>query len=185
MVDKIKADLISKMYYEDIHKYCYTRLKNNFDDADDVTQDVFLLFQIKSPDLEDKNLRAWLFSTACRKCKEYMRKRGNELNYVPVEEYDIEDETANICELLEECDSFDIEKIDQYREIVFKHLTEREKIIYQKHFIEGKSNIQIAAEMNTNRKNIGVMISRLNKKLDALELLVLCSFGQFILKLFF
>ena len=173
------------MYYQDVYKLCYARLNHDSHNAKDVTQDVFLFFQLNCKNLEDKNLKSWLMSVADLKIKELLRKLAKEEKFVPLENYNVEEESANICAMLEECSNFDIEKIDQYREIIFKHLTEREKIIYQKHYIEGKSNIQIAEEMNTNRKHVGVMLSRLNKKLNALELLLLCSFGQFILKLFF
>ena len=56
MIDKIKADLICKTYYESVHKFCVHQLKLNHFDADDVTQEVFVLFQQKADTLEDKNI---------------------------------------------------------------------------------------------------------------------------------
>ena len=107
------------------------------------------------------------------------------MDYIPIEYCEIEDTAANVCAMLEEHNNFDIEKIDQYRDIIFRHLSNREKELYQKHYIERKSHSQIAEEMNTNAKNVSVMVSRLRKKIEFMELLVLCTLGQWIIKLFF
>ena len=185
MIDKIKADLICKTYYESVHKFCVHQLKFNHFDADDVTQEVFVLFQEKADTLEDNNIKGWLMSTANLKIKELYRKRGNEMDYVPIDDCEIEDEAADVCAMLEEHNNFDIEKIDQYRDIIFNHLNNRERELYQKHYVERKSHSQIAEEMNTNAKNVSVMVSRLRKKIEFMELLVLCTLGQWIIKLFF
>ena len=185
MIDKIKADLICKMHYESVHKFCVHQLKCNHFDADDVTQEVFVLFQQKADTLEDKNIKGWLFSTANLKVKEFYRKRGKEMDYIPIEYCEIEDTAADVCTMLEEHNNFDIEKIDQYRDVIFRHLSNREKELYQKHYVERKSHSQIAEEMNTNAKNVSVMVSRLRKKIEFMELLVLCTLGQWIIKLFF
>ncbi len=185
MIDKIKADLIAKTHYESVYKFCLTRLNHNAHDAKDIAQDVFLLFQQKCDTLDDKNIKGWLFKTADLKTKEHNRKLQKETNYITLENFDIEDETANICDLLEKNNYFDNLDIENLRNMVYERLTEKEKILYQKHYIENKSHSQIAEELNTNRKNVSVMVSRLNKKLEVMEFLVLCSLGQLILKLFF
>ena len=185
MIDKIKVDLICKIYYESIHKFCLVKLNYNHYDADDVAQDVFLLFQEKADVLEDNNMKSWLFSTAYRKVNEVYRKRGKEMNFVSIDDIDIEDINADVCALLEEQNNFDIEKIDEYREIIFNRLNKREKELYQKHFVERKSHSQIAEEMNISYSNVSVMVSRLRKKIEITEFLVLCTFGQWIIRLFF
>ncbi len=185
MIDKIKADLICKLYYESVNKFCLNRLQFNVEDANDVTQDVFLLFQEKADVLEDVHIKAWLLSTANFKTKELLRKKGKEINLVTLDNFDIEDETSDICAMFEELNTFDIEKIDKYRDIIFNNLNEREKLLYQKRFVEGKSNLQIAQEMNTDAKYVSVMISRMKKKLEILELMAVCTLGQLIIKLFF
>ena len=185
MIDKIKADLIAKTYYESVYKFCLAKLNHNTHDAKDITQDVFLLFQLKADTLEDDNIKAWLFKTAFLKTKEYNRAQKRDVNNVTLEDYDIEDETSNICDILEKSNIFDNTDIDKLRDMVYERLTDKEKTLYRKHYVENKSHTQIAQELNTNRKNVSVMVSRLNKKLEVMEFLVLCSVGQLILKLFF
>lgn len=185
MIDKIKAELIAKAYYESVYKYCVALLKNNSEDAGDIAQDVFLLFQEKCDKLEDKNIKSWLLKTASLKVKEYYRALNKDTERLSSEDVDIEDESVDICTLLEDTDTFDSDNLEKYRNIIFKKLTEKEQKLYNMHYVEKKPHKQIAEELNTNTKNVSVMISRLNKKLNLLENLVLCTVGQLVLKLFF
>lgn len=185
MIDKIKADLIAKMHYESVLKFCLVKLNHNSHDAKDITQEVFLLFQEKCDTLDDNNIRSWLLKVADLKIKEYHRSLKKEMDNTTIDELDIEDEVDNICSLLDECNRFDSDNIEKYRNIVFEKLNQKDQTLYQKHFIENKSNKQIAEEMNTNAKNVSVMLSRLRKKLNLMEALVICTVGQVILTLFF
>ena len=185
MIDKITADLITKTYYESVYKFCLVNLKHNTHDAADITQDVFLLFQLKYPELKNIHIRGWLFRTANNKIKEYYRRQKKESEIIPLEDFDVEDESAMVCTMLEDIISFDSENIEKYRDIVYKKLNEREQTLYKLHYVENKTNSQIAEEMNTSAQNVSVMLTRLNKKLNMLEALVLCTVGQLILRLFF
>ena len=185
MIDKIKADLIAKAHYESVLKYCLVNLNHNTHDARDITQEVFLLFQEKCDELDDRNIKSWLLKTASLKIKEYNRNIKKDIENTTLETFDIEDESANICAMLEKCNSFDSDNIEKYRNIVFEKLNEKEQKLYNMHYVEKKTHSQIAEEMNTNNKNISVMISRLNKKLRLMETLVIYTVGQVILSLFF
>lgn len=185
MIDKIKADLITKTYYESVYKFCLVNLKYNTHDAADITQDVFLLFQLKCPELEDIHIRGWLFRTANNKIKEYYRRQKKEREILPIGDFDVEDESIMVCTMLEDIISFDSENLEKYRNIVYERLSEREQTLYRLHYVENKTNSQIAEEMNTSVKNVSVMLTRLNKKLNMLEAFVLCAVGQLILRLFF
>lgn len=184
MIDKIKADLIAKTYYESVYKYCVALLKNNSEDAKDIAQDVFLLFQEKCDNLEDKNIKSWLLKTASLKVKEYYRALGKDTELLASEPVDIEDDSADICDMLEDTDTFDSDNLEKYRNIIFKKLSEKEQKLYNMHYIEKKDHSRIAEELNTNSKNVSVMISRLNKKLHLMEVLVFFAVGQLILDLF-
>lgn len=185
MIDKIKAELIARTYYESVYKYCVALLKNNSEDAGDIAQDVFLLFQEKCHKLEDKNIKSWLLKTASLKVKEYYRARNKDTERRSSEDVDIDDESVDICALLEDADTFDSDNLEKYRNIIFKKLTEKEQKLYNMHYVEKKPHKQIAEELNTNTKNVSVMISRLNKKLNLMEILVFFAIGQVILNIFF
>ena len=186
VIDKIKADLIAKKYYETIYKFCYLKLGYNSHDAADITQEVFLFFQIKCDMLDDKNIRSWLFSVANYKIKEYFRVIGKqEATLIDIDKVEIEDMDDDIFEMLENYGKFDSENLEKYRQIIFEKLSENEQQLYNMAFVENKTNKQIAQELGITEKNVSVKLFRLRKKLSIMEALVLCTVGQFILKLFF
>ena len=186
MIDKAKARLYAEEYYEPIYKFCYAKLNHNSHDAQDVTQEVFLLFQLKCNELADENIKSWLFSTASYKIKELLNKKGlAQKHFTSLEAYNAQADTADIFELLDEQLDFDSEKVQKYRAIIFEKLSAKEQLLYTKAFIENKPYAKIAEEFNTTENNICVRIFRLKKKIGLLQALMLCTIGQFIFKLFF
>jgi uncharacterized protein YdbL (DUF1318 family) len=65
--------------------------------------------------------------------------------------------------------------IEKYRNIVFEKLSEREQLLYRKHYIENKSHSQIAEEMNTNTKNVSVMTTHTVSNAKATRLSIYAS----------
>lgn len=81
MISFERATEIANLYYNDIYHLCLSRLKKE-ENAADVTQEVFLLFQEKYEGLEDEYIKAWLYKVANNKIKEQFRaiaKREKEL----------------------------------------------------------------------------------------------------------
>ena len=186
VIDKAKARLYAEEYYEPIYKFCYAKLNHNSHDAQDVTQEVFLLFQLKCNELTDENIKSWLFSTASYKIKELLNKKGlAQKHFTSLEAYDAQGDTADIFELLDEQLDFDSEKLQKYRAIIFEKLSAKEQLLYTKAFIENKPYAKIAEEFNTTENNICVRIFRLKKKIGFMQALMLCTIGQFIFKLLF
>lgn len=67
---------IVEKYYEEISRYCDSRLKNDFRGAEDCTHDTFLLLMRKQEELDfEQNIRGWLYASADRIMKEYRRKQ--------------------------------------------------------------------------------------------------------------
>ncbi len=68
-------DSIIKEYYKPILKYCNKYLHNNFYAAEDCTQEVFLILHQKINKLDmTRDIRPWLYRTADRVMKAYLRK---------------------------------------------------------------------------------------------------------------
>ena len=72
MIGFERANEIANLYYNDIYHLCLSRLKKE-ENAADVTQEVFLLFQEKYEGLEDEYIKAWLYKVANNKIKEQFR----------------------------------------------------------------------------------------------------------------
>ena len=113
MISFKRAEEIAETYYDDIYRFCFSRIHNE-EDASDVTQDVFLLFQEKYDGLNDEKIRAWLFSVANNKIKEKSRETAErERRLIFGNIYSLKSEDEPTYEL--ECDGIltdeEIEKI--------------------------------------------------------------------------
>ncbi len=75
-----KRKLINKVItenYDSILHYCIIRLDYDLFAAEDCTQDVFLLLVKKSNELDlTHNIRSWLFSSAERIVKNYLKQKA-------------------------------------------------------------------------------------------------------------
>lgn len=185
MIDKIKAEIIAKKYYKDIYSYCLSNLNCNEDDASEVTQKVFLLFQEKCEGLEDGNIRGWLYRVAKNKIKEQFREVKKEELYVPLEEDMLSMDEDEAYRTLDEAFNLKDEEIEKYKDIVLKTLTKKEQELYRKIYIEKKKHKEIAEELNITENAVSVRAYRLNNKIKTTVKLMFTSVGQFIIKLFF
>lgn len=92
--DTLCNEIIEK-YYASIYRYCLIHLNHNKFAADDCTQEVFLILLKKQYKLSlSNNIKAWLYGTANRIIKAYLRKANKEEILCNSDE--IEDKTAII-----------------------------------------------------------------------------------------
>ena len=75
MIDKATADKIANIHYDDVYSYCFSKLKDKYV-AEDITQDAFLVFQLKTDKLVDDHIIAWLINTASNLIKAYFRENS-------------------------------------------------------------------------------------------------------------
>ncbi len=76
-------DLLCKKYYPIILRYCRVRLNGDLEGAKDCTQEVFLVLYQKLKQLTElESILPWLYRTADREIKTYIRK------HPPTEELD-------------------------------------------------------------------------------------------------
>ena len=78
---------IYEKYKNLVLKAAYIYSGNNYDVAEDITQDTFLKLYTKFDDLKGENLSAWLFTTAKNAALNYKKKHDREILSVDDEEY--------------------------------------------------------------------------------------------------
>ena len=78
---------IYEKYKNLVLKAAYIYSGNNYDVAEDITQDTFLKLYTKIDDLKGGNLSAWLFTTAKNAALNYKKKHDREILSVDDEEY--------------------------------------------------------------------------------------------------
>ena len=76
MLKKKRLEKIASEYYAEILRYCKIKLNDDLQGAEDCTQDVFLLLVKKAAELDLKqNIRGWLYASADRIIKEYLKDK--------------------------------------------------------------------------------------------------------------
>lgn len=81
MLSKEELEAYCRKYYVTVYNYCFRYLSNK-EDAEDATQNTFVVFNEKGPALEDQHVVLWLLRTAhymvLKECKQRNRKNNNE-----------------------------------------------------------------------------------------------------------
>ena len=127
MAEKLFAGLT---YEQTVRKFsdtvtgvCIMRLQN-FADAEDCYQNVFLKLYYKSPEFEnDEHIKAWLIKVAIHECTSYMRKNRR---HIPLDS--LENEA-----FVNDNDSSDIswalmKTPSKYRDVLYLHYCEQYKV---------------------------------------------------------
>ena len=147
------AELLIEGYYESIFTYCYRILRNR-QDAEDVTQEVFIsaLESGKMPAIENKN--AWLYKIAYYKCMNKV-KRSKLLYFLPF----TEKREANL--IYEDEDESGLQAI-------LVQLKPPERALLVLRIVEGQSFDEIGAIMNISTATARKRYERLKVKIKRL-----------------
>lgn len=180
MITKERADEIADQYYRTILDYALYRSKGNYEDALEITQDTFLVFSKKRPELDDDKIKHWLMATARLKaCEYYNRKKDH---YMVMELQDSFTSADDVLSAITRYHSISDADIRMTIEVIMKMLNEEEHELFIKKFVEQKSLKEIAAELGISPSNASTRVTRLRKKIETLGFLCLSVTGQFIIK---
>lgn len=98
-------ELIYQEYYSAIFRYCRLRLNGDMEGAKDCTQEVFLILFKKIKKLVNlDSVLPWLYETADREVKTYLRKHPEMLNIDDIPEQPQPMPETTILDMLEEDD---------------------------------------------------------------------------------
>lgn len=159
-----RATEVARLYYDDIYHYCLSRLRNE-DNAAEVTQDVFLLFQEKYDGLDDSYIRAWLYKVAGNKIKEKFReiaRREKELIFgtrfgtTP---------SADILLEIEEGNRVTAEELEEKRKSVIESLNEKELELFEMFYTKHMEYKELAKALNISEGAVRTRVHRLNVKI--------------------
>ncbi len=160
MLDMQQIAQYAEQYYNDILHFCAQKLP--VQDAEDVTQDVFLLLQHKAGELEEKNIRAWLYGVAARKTFEKYRENQKAVRHLT--DLDSADTQALACvpEPEEKEQNFDIEAL---KAAILAKLSQAELELYKLVHIDKEKYADIAQKLNISTKAASVRIVRMREKI--------------------
>ncbi len=183
MISEAKAVEIARKYYKDVYSYCLSGVDFNYDDAADITQEVFLFFQQKLDRLDEGNLRAWLYSVAKRKVYEYYRQNKRFDKIVSYE--DNIDSIEDLFLLFDNYFDVDDATIEKCKKVILDTFSADDRALYQKIYVEKKKYKDVAEEFGTTEKVICTRAFRLRQKVKKRAALMFTSVGIFIIKMFF
>lgn len=181
MIDAVTATKIADVYYDEVRAFCLSKLQNNHD-ADDITQDTFLLFQLKADVLEDNHIIAWLINTANNLIKHFFRENKR---FIFEELNESHLSVDDILECIERENPITPEQIEEQKQQVLSILNEKETELFNKRYVEHKSYREIAEELNMSEKAANVYCYRLRKKIIDEAKLITGAWILLVAKMFF
>ena len=159
-----RATEIANLYYNDIYHLCLSRLKKE-ENAADVTQEVFLVFQEKHNELDDDYIKAWLYKVADNKIKEQFRaiaKREKELIYGTV--FGSQTSTDILYEM-EEDNNVTPEELEEKKKSILSSLSEKELELFEMVYTKHMEYKELAKVLNVSEGAVRTRVYRLNLKL--------------------
>lgn len=167
MISDSRIKEICDLYYRDVYRYCFSYMKN-VENSQDVTQETFEFLIEKASTLEDKNIKAWLYSVAQIKIKIHNSKPINIsfdendscLLYNEEEFYTIEDAISRYI--------YNDERIQQEKQKILDSLTDKERTLYEDAYVKKKKYKDIAKRNGVSDRTINVQTFRLRNKIKAI-----------------
>ena len=154
-------------YYNDIFYFCFSFL-NDEEDARDVTQEVFLLLGEKAKELENINIRAWLYSTAKNKIMEAYREKVIRSKHVSFDEEGhavVDPTSADFLDIPEEVSD---ETILSAKDRLISKLSPSERALYESIYEKKRTRIEVAEELNISKSAVDMRLYRLKRKIERL-----------------
>lgn len=177
-----RAKEIAGLYYDDVYHLCLSRLKKE-EDAQDVTQEVFLLFQEKYNELEDNLIRAWLYAVANNKIKEEFRaiaKREKELIFGDAS--DSQPSADDVFEMNEE-NKISPEELEKKKKDILSSLEERELELFEMIYTKHMEYEELAKALNISEQAARARAYRLRVKIKKKAAFILMAILLLFMKL--
>ncbi len=160
MLNRDELNIICRENYVSVYNFCLSRLRDD-SAAADVTQDVFLALSEKSENLENINIRAWLFGAAALLIKKEFSKKHRSQKTVNFDEATVEFEKISV--QLEE--NMIRENLGAYAVKIIARLSSKEKALFYLRYADGLSCAQIGDRIGKSENAVYASVSRLRKKI--------------------
>ncbi len=166
MITKKQAEKLITDNYRNIYNFCCAYIGNK-DDVLDVTQNVFLTFLEKAEQLDNKNIRSWLYSTALNKIKEYRYYEKRRSKIYTIDE--IYASTEEIPETVLDLEIIDNPDLIEYTKIkLLSKLTPEERRLLMDIYEKRMKFSEIGKEIGISENAVIMRNFRLRKKIEKL-----------------
>lgn len=150
MITSERATELARENYDDIFRFCLSCLGDEWEAAD-AAQEVFLLLRQRLGELEDCNLRGWLFAVADKKIKEARLNASRRKRELILEDI-AESLRSESGELYPACE-------------LTRPLGEKDRELFEMIYEQGMSHSDISRALGVSDGALRVRICRLKVKL--------------------
>ena len=176
-LSKDQLDEIVNENYDRIFKYIMAKCGRK-EDAEDLTQDTFLLLIKRSNKLSDDNISAWLYSVADKILKSYFRKKTADLSFLSDE--DINNIPAND-KIESEMGDEEFEKLlNDVQRKIYDALSVEEKIIFIERYVKKQPVSVITNILDVSPDTVYVQSYNIKKK--AKKIISTTDYMLFVIK---
>lgn len=146
------CNIVAEKYYDQIYRYCFSVLNGDKQAAEDCTQETFMIMIKKKKELAfEGNICVWLYKTADRVIKNYVRKEKRRGIRLSIDEVTLTDDGG--LSSIEEQSALECLTKDEYRLLTEYYSTDR-----------GKKDI-LAARYDMTIYDLYKEIDRIKKKI--------------------
>ena len=182
LISPEKASEIAKTYYDDIYRFCFSRLQD--DDASfEVAQDVFLIFQEHYKELNDEYIKSWLFAVANYKLKEKFREIARNEKELIFGELFGEEKGADEAYEMQSDSYITDEEIEEKKRSILNSLTEKELELFELVYVKHLKYKELAEMLDISDGNLRTRISRLKAKIKEKATFVFMALLLLIMKI--
>lgn len=168
--DILSFDEIYHLKYKDIYHYCYYNMKYNKCDAEDIANDVFVVFYEIWNDFNPKNeltVSKWLYKTAYNMVLNHNKRKHYYVNTVDYDDAVSEVSTDQI-DILSTNNVAEWENSENFRQRIIeikRYLSHTQYEIFYFSIINGYSNSEIARILDMKENTVKVSLHRIRSKL--------------------
>lgn len=171
MISENRIKEICDLYYRDVYRYCFSYVQN-VEDSQDITQETFAFLIEKANELEDKNIKAWLYSVALIKIKQNYNNKDTRIQHLSFDDsesgflfsendvYTIEDTISNYI--------YNSERIEEEKNKILESLSPKERNLYDEVYVKKRKHKEVAEDNGVSDVTIGVQAFRLRNKIKTI-----------------
>ena len=161
--EKNTPESVVRAYYREIFRFCLAKLVSR-EDAQDVTQDVFLTYCSKAPKLDTQDVRRWLYATAQNKIlNETQKQKRRAQTLIPdADEYPND---GNWEYEITETDWIADKRIEEMKAQILEHLTSEERALFCEIYDKRRKHAELAQEQGVSEQALNMRVFRLRRKI--------------------
>ena len=163
---------VVRAYYREIFRFCLSKLVSR-EDAQDVTQDVFLTYFRKAPQLEADDVRRWLYATARNKILNETQKQKRRAQ-TTIENTDDYPNGGNWNYEITETDWIGDARIEEKKQEILTLLTEEERALFLEIYDKRRKHAEIAQEQGVSEQALNMRVYRLRRKIMRMIEMAFC-----------